>query len=131
MGNGKWEVGMGSGNGTLPPVPGDDSIISWATHHHPPPPYGYVIALCRVELELQTLIFSLRASAPFQKRKIKSLSSTMRKSKILELFKLYFFLAPTGAQGEGMLSVCLYMRACVRACVRACMRALLSSNNEF
>ena len=30
-------VGMGMGNRgvvPLPPVPGDDSIISWATHHH-------------------------------------------------------------------------------------------------
>ena len=53
-------------------------------------PYGYVKALCRVELKLQTEFLSLRASAPFQKRRIRSLSSGMMKSKILEL-KLYFY----------------------------------------
>ena len=27
-------MGMGNGNRKVPPVPGYDSIISWATHHH-------------------------------------------------------------------------------------------------
>jgi len=30
------EMGMGNGNRKVPPVPGDDSIISWATNHPPP-----------------------------------------------------------------------------------------------
>ena len=38
MGNGQGmglgiQTGMGNGNGKVPPVPGDDSIISQATHH--------------------------------------------------------------------------------------------------
>ena len=39
LGNGEWGMGkweMGNREYPIPPVPGDDSIISWATH--PPPP---------------------------------------------------------------------------------------------
>ena len=35
-GDGKLEWEMGIGNGKVPSVPGDDSIISWAADHHPP-----------------------------------------------------------------------------------------------
>ena len=48
-----------------------------------------------------------------------STGKTVNLVRIFSLYKTLCFLAPTGALGVKMLSVCLSVRASVRPCVRA------------